>query len=452
MATAVRARAYDSDSIEHAPPAERVRRRAPRAATIAALAFSAIVAGTAAAARTPLVVATGTAAGELHLSRAYVALAPLCDVYDTLTLLTISQHAALLAWVLASFVAWRTWRRVRGVRRVAAVQRVAREGIALLGAFGAALAFYAAGALLPRPMASLVLADADDLAVDVHSHTEASHDGRPRFDAEANRRWHAAAGFNAVYVTDHRAYEGAEAGVRANPATAGDGVVLLPGIESRYGGEHVTVLGATAVDSLDQRGKLDVARLARLSAADDGSVPRLIAVLTIPARLGNLPAKLRVDAIELSDGAPRGLAFSATHGEMLRQLALARGATPVAGSNNHGWGQTAAAWTVVQLPGWRGMEPSALDGAIRGAIARSGSGVRIVERSAPPPPRHIAAWLATPALVGWHMGSHMSAGERWAWLAWIWGVWAAVRVVARRRTRGWLPARTVQLRLEPKYE
>ena len=457
MAPAVRARADDADSLdstESAPRAQRVSYRLPRAATFAALTLSLIVVGAAATVRAPLTVRTGAigaSPGDLHLPPAYVALAPLCDVFDAFTMLTIGQHAAMLLWALAALVAWRI-RRHSGDGMGYGSRRV-RESVALLGALGTAVAFYAAGALAPRPMAALVVEDANDVVVDVHSHTDASHDGRPRFDAEANRAWHADAGFHAVYITDHQSYAGAAAGWLANPALAGDGVVLLPGIESRYGGQHVTVLGATAADSLDRGGKLDLGRLAALAGAESTVAPRFVTVLTLPARLDTIPSEVGLAAIELSNGAPRGIAFARRHGDALRQLAATRGAAAVAGSNNHGWGRAARSWTVVRVPGWRAMTPGALDAAIRGAIAREDRGIRIIERRSPQPPRNAAEWLATPALVAWQVAADMSAPERCAWLLWLWVGWAAVTLFGKHRARGWIrPRGRARLRLEPQYE
>jgi hypothetical protein len=213
------------------------------------------------------------------------------------------------------------------------------------------------------------------------------------------------------------------------------------------------VLGATAGDSLDRGGKLDVGRLAALGAAAPTDVPRFVTVLTVPAHLDKIPTDLPLAAIELSNGAPRGIAFASRHGDALRELAVVQRAAAVAGSNNHGWGRAARGWTVVRVPGWRSMTPGALDIAIRGAIARQDPSIRIVERRSARPPRDAAAWLATPAVVAWQVAADMSVAERGAWLAWIWGGWAVVTIFGKRRVRGSMrSARRARLRLEPQYE
>jgi predicted metal-dependent phosphoesterase TrpH len=367
----------------------------------------------------------------LHLPAAYVLLSPVCEGYDALTLLTLSEHGALLAWLLVMFGAFRLARRRR--RRMANVRRRAAhsEGLMVGGFMLAFIGWYAIGALVPRPMAAIALGDRDELAVDVHSHTSASHDGRRGFDAESSRRWHAAAGYAAAYVTDHRSFSGAVAGERGNPRRAGDGTVLLPGLESAAARSRILVLGARESMGLEHDGEADLRRIAA-----DTSV---VVVLTTPASLARAPG-LRLDAVESSDGAPRGLMFTRRLAPEIARFARSRGLARVAGSDNHGWGRTASAWTVMRIPGWRAMSPAMLDGAIRSALRHPDGIVRVVERRSTPLPRSVGAIAATPALIAWSVVTRLSMLERMSWLAWIWGATAIALLLARRRPRaGELP-------------
>ena len=363
----------------------------------------------------------------LHLSSAYAALSPICELYDALTLLTLSQHAALLAWFVALAAANRLVRRLRPPLPNASGARLHHDASMFVTLLGITLVVYAIGALAPRPMAALVLPDRDELAVDIHSHTSSSHDGRPGFDAEANRRWHAAAGFAAAYITDHRNFDGATAGVRGNPRRAGDGTVLLSGIESAEADSRLTLLGATLAKRVDRNGRADIARL----EADT----TVVAVLTTPASLGRIPAGTPLVAVEASDGAPRGLMFTRRLAPEIGRFARARGLAEVAGSNNHGWGRTASAWTVLRIPGWQAMTPASLDSAIRSVLRHPGSSVRVVARGSTPIPRSAAALVATPALVVWNVVTRLATVERLSWLAWIWAI-AAMVLLARRRDSG----------------
>jgi len=420
---------HETVAAPSADRAPRLHRGGQRGTMVAALALTALVVAAAARPAQPLTEIGALAPDALaRLTRpaSYVALAPLCDLYDALSLLTIRQHLAVLAWLAMAFVI---------ARGLAARRRGGtgawREARAALVVACGICAFYLAGALITRPMAALALADRDLLTVDVHSHTSASHDGRWDFDAERNRAWHRAAGFDAAYITDHREYAGAEAAARGNPARAGLGTVLLPGVETRVGPEHVNVLGVRAADSIDANGWLDVRRLRRAHASTDADRP--IILLTAPAaRIDRMLAYIPIDAIEVVDGAPRGLSFTRVHGAEIRSAAERRGASVVAGSDLHGWGRTAAAWTVVRLPGWRAMTPERLDVALRTAL-RDPAAVSVVARTAPPPPFTLAAWLTAPAAIAWHLFASMTGAERVSWLAWTWAVWALALVGARRR-------------------
>ena len=85
---------------------------------------------------------------RLRISAGYTVIAPLSAVLDTITLLTVAQHVALLLWIILLYVGWR----VRAPRRNTTPLREVRNAGFLLGGI---LVTYAAAALLPRPMAAL---------------------------------------------------------------------------------------------------------------------------------------------------------------------------------------------------------------------------------------------------------------------------------------------------------
>ena len=408
----------------------RPRSRA-KALLVSAAAIASVLVVLGAFLQLPPVEALGVAArgggvdATLHLPAAYIILSPVCEGYDALTLLTLSQHGALLGWLLVLFGVFRIVRRRH--RRMANVRRRAAhtEGLLIAVFLVGFAAWYTVGALVPRPMAAIELPDRDELAVDVHSHTSASHDGRRGFDAEADRRWHAAAGFAAAYVTDHRNFGGAIDGVRGNPARAGEGTILLPGLESAAAHSRILILGARAPMGLDHQGRADLARL----AADTN----VVVVLTTPASLARIPATMHLDAVESSDGAPRGLMFTRRLEPEIGRFARSRRLARVAGSNNHGWGRTASAWTVLRIPGWRMMSPGMLDRAIRTTLNHPGSSVRVVARGSTPLPRSAGALLATPALIAWSVVTRLTLPERVSWLAWIWGLTGLALLIAVRR-------------------
>jgi hypothetical protein len=345
----------------------------------------------------------------------YDVLAPLSDILDTLTLLSPAQYWASFGLCAAACVVAKTLSAAGGRhswKRAAA--RFTGVTIAVLGTMLVA----------KRPMAALSLRDPDLLAVDFHSHTSSSHDGRAGFGPEENRRWHSSAGFDAVYVTDHRTFDGVLSGSRRNPITAAGGTVLLPGVELRDGNEHPILIGVDPkrmkITSPDWQGAA--------VAADGGPAPPLL-ILSLPGDIRRIPLSMssgpvRIMAVEASDGSPRGIAQSARDHIAILSLARKLGLAVVSASDNHGWGRTSPAWSVMRIPGWRGMTPSALDIAIRRTIVLEGArSVQVIERRTP--------MLATTG-IGVAFGGvaaaavmlrTMSLPDRCSWIVWTWILW-----------------------------
>lgn len=394
---------------------------------------------------------------RLALSAGYLALAPLSSVLDALTLLGVRQHIALLVFAIVLYVALRVWRvrfssaetvgdrRPVSARPPRSLGTVAREALYAALFLLAVVATYAVGAIAPRPMAALALSPPDIyMSVDFHAHTRFSHDGRPGWDPENVRAWQRSGGVDVAYISDHRTVEGAELGVANNPRQAGQGTMLLQAIELGWRGEHVNVLGAERVyRGLTTPGMRDVdERALALASMVAGREP--IVIETIPGRpeamvAADGPGTGGVRALELVDGAPRGLDQSRLRRARLVRLADSLGLALVAGSDNHGWGRTVPAWTLLRLPGWRGMSTDSLSFAIENTL-RSGRGAtRVVERrvaGALNAPNSLELGFTLP-LVAWRMLTTLSTDERVIWIVWAWGLFLLGRVATgwRRRRR-----------------
>lgn len=353
--------------------------------------------------------------------------APLSNVLDALTLLSPVQYIAIFVLCSLAFVAWLSTNRGSTLGRLRLCLRFLGGTVAVIGLM----------LVLKRPMASLKLADPDELAVDFHSHTSASHDGRGDFDAEANRRWHSSAGFNVAYVTDHRALGGALLAMERNPDIAGNGTVLLPGVELRDSDEHPILIG---IDPTRMRITSPDWKEAAVKA-DGGPAPPIL-FLSLPGNIQRIPRNMatgsvRVAGIEISDGCPKGIAQSQRDRDAILALAGKLGVPIVSGSDNHGWGRAAPAWSVLRIPGWRAMTPARLDAAIRRAIIDGGPGsVRVIGR------RTAAGSQARfgPAFKGIAVGAvmfrTMSVADRLSWVAWSWTL-QVLLAGNRRRRRLW---------------
>jgi hypothetical protein len=370
---------------------------------------------------------------RLNPSAAYISIAPLSNVLDTLTLMTIAQHVAILLSAIVLFVLWRM---LRARRRPVALRRELGAAALFLAAV---VLTYVVGALAPRPMAALAVSDETVVAVDFHAHTKYSHDGRPGWTEDDVRDWHRGAGYDIAYITDHATYEGAERGIAANSSQAGEGTTILQGLEAVYRGEHVNILnagrryrGLTTPNLKD----IDEQSMA-LASILPTTAP--LAIETIPGNLSKVPGPTPtapgVGAIEIVDGAPRGLAQGRRDRARIAHIADSLNLAVVTGSDNHGWGRTAPGWTLLRVPGWRGMGSDSLSRRIEDVL-RVGrrDATRPIERRVADATNPLTVFFAAP-IVTWRMFTTLSPDERVMWLIWTWGLVLLLRGVRTYRLR-----------------
>jgi hypothetical protein len=373
----------------------------------------------------------------------YDLLAPASNILDVLTMLSPAQYWATFTLCALLIIGCE----IAGDVRRARCFRAGQASRTCVRFIGGTVAILGVMLLLSRPMASLRVSDPDLVVVDFHSHTSASHDGRAGFDAERNREWHRAAGFNAVYITDHRTFEGALDGARLNPPTAGSGTTVLPGVELRDGPEHPILIGVDPkrmrIESPDWR--------EAVVKADGGPVPPIL-ILSMPGDLDRIPAdeyvgEIKLRAIEGADGSPRGIAQTTKDGKRIIALAKRTGLALVSGSDNHGWAEAAPAWSVLRIPGWRAMTPAALDIAIRRTIIAHvpGSTLVISRRMATPATGRIGNALGGVAVAAL-MFRTMNSRDRLSWLGWSWGLALLPSIGVGRRRRNLLVWRRARRR------
>ncbi len=387
----------------------------------------------------------------------YLALAPFVGVMDYLTVLTVPQHLMVFAGIFLAFLAWRLVRR-RSPRSLGG--RVLVE-LAVLVAFVVGLAaFYAAGVLAYRPMARLVVDDPDIVVVDFHSHNRASHDGRWDFTGERNRAWHRGAGIQVAFIADHDSVSAAIRAMNRNPARAGEGTVILPGREFVYKNQHVVALGT--VDPRDARGEWrpDAAapdaphRLDGLAERGEPGLPARwcegwpVLIQTIPNDLGRVPVPAcgpdgaGVEAIELLDGDPRGLAQGDQERERILAIADSLGLALVSASNLHGWGSTAASWNLMRIPGWQDMTPEDVGDRIVHMLRNGGpEAVRVLAYRRPATGGVERLFGLTGAVsLPAHFLASRTPLERLSWL--LWGALAMTIARLHAARRAPVPART----------
>jgi hypothetical protein len=274
------------------------------------------------------------------------------------------------------------------------------------------------------------------VVVDFHSHTSFSRDGRWGFTVERNREWHRAGGWHVAYVTDH--IDGVKkenlGTLTANPRRAGDGTVLLPGVERRCDGRHFLILGVRHRDCW-MLGAEPRNRPATLPFDREHAV-----IQTTPVKLHRVTAPESTAirglvGIELSDGSPHGLDQMQRDHDKLLAIADGSNLAVVAGSNNHGWTYAPLAWNLLRIPGWRDLTPEALGGAIEERLQRERRhAVTVVERYTAHPGSTPVGLVATVPAVAWHMLAPLTPAERASWIGWVWVV-AGLSVGGRRSLR-----------------
>ena len=383
------------------------------------------------------VAGSAPAAAYLNIPPTYLILAPLFTLWDGVSMLSMRRLTGFLIGLVVLYLLWR----VAGAIRRRAGRRpfgywILREAGVLVASVALLLGFIVIGLLWHRPMLSLGGTHPDDAVVDFHSHTTVSHDVRDTwmrgFDLEANRRWHARAGFDAAFVTDHNVVsellavsrQSPDGGRGSSPAT-----ILCPGIELSLWRAHIVLLGDRGpVDRSPYRSYDGL--LALLGKSD--SVYGALSLASLPEyrrnhwdRLDQLAAA-GLDGFEIVNASPK--ANELARPEVGRVIDVARRHNRfVAGvSDSHGWGATSMVWNLVRT-GRSSPDPCS---AVLSRLRTGFTAVRVIERHRLRPDDWWPMWL-TPIGVVW---------ETWRSMGWLltaaWLLWAAAWALLRWRSSG----------------
>lgn len=393
---------------------------------------------------------------HLHFPLLNVLLAPAFDVWDGVSMLGMHQLVAFFIWSAVGVVLWRVGRQLlrRPARR--GVRSLLVEVAIVIGGVLALLSFGLVGLVWHRPMVAIAGVPAGWIAVDLHTHTNVSHDVHGTlmrgFDAAAARRWHRRAGFDAFFITDHNRIDGIPAGGGPPGATP----ALCPGEEVSAADQHVVLLGnTTLVDNRDYGNALPgILQLFR----DAGPRYGAVAIASIPEYDKNhfhdlaRFADAGVLGFEIVNAAPKANELTLAHRDSVIALARARDLVLLGVSDGHGWGATVEGWTLVRVNGQRtsgrsdaqgpagSAEPSAgaserlstfppVCTAILDALERGFAATQIAARHRLRPDAWWPRWL-TPIAVVWEGWRAIGVWQAAGWLLWIWGI---ALIAARRR-------------------
>jgi hypothetical protein len=375
-----------------------------------------------AAALAPLTnpVTHATPAG-LHLAvpELYLVFAPFFTLWDGASMLSMRRMVGLLIGLAVSYVLYRGWKAFARPGRFSAGRESVSLGLSLALLFG----FLFIGATWHRPMLALAGVEPGQLVVDFHSHTNVSHDVRNTlmrgFDAETARRWHARAGFDALFITDHNTLDG----LPAHRARARLHPTLCPGIEVSAWHSHIVLLGDTLPV---ERGRYNgsFAGLLTLITTSD-SLYGALSVASLPEYRNNLWDRLDtlvtagLDGFEIVNAAPKANELSASDRDSVVRFAHSRNRFLVGVSDSHGWGATNMVWNLVSVSGPE--REHDLCGAVLDRLRDGFTAVQIIERNRLRPDDWWPMWL-TPVGLVWTTWRTMGWRLTLAWFGWIWGV------------------------------
>jgi hypothetical protein len=338
-----------------------------------------------------------------------------------------------------------------------------------LFAFVLFLVVAAWGVLLPRPVAKLTTEDPSALLIDFHSHTAASHDGRPGFTATKNIDWHRAQGFNAGFITDHNvvtaSLEGKQISMQHWPTET---YRSLQGQEISLWKTHLVVLGnhdvidnrpydsdptrvPVFVSEIKDRGLPLIASLPeywfyrwetpvvnnviaskKLPGIDVPPPPPALMKATLPspvkAEAAGTPAigsindlvKWGIAGFEIVNSAPKALDFPIEYRRKIGDLCKANNLFVTGISDTHGYGSATAVWNVMRIPGWDQLNADQLEAAVlKDLRTRRFDAVNVLERVRYNPSTR---WkiLLTPLMTAGFWWRGLKPLECLSWIFWIW--------------------------------
>lgn len=354
--------------------------------------------------------------------------APLFDAWDGVTLLAMPRLHAFLTGVGVLYLVWRT---LGGI--FSDQFQWGREVWALAAFVLGTSLFLVAGVRWHRPMAHLADVPPTLVVVDLHSHSNVSHDVRgilqKDFDVAADQAWHRRGGFDLFFVTDHNRIDGWQRtkGGEGLGGMADEGPpVACPGEELSLWRAHIVVLGN--LDSVPRDIYADsmpgILRLLGESESRWGAVT----LASIPEydenHFASLPSWIvaGVDGFEISNAAPKANRQTTAHRDSVVRLAAMNGRWVAGVTDQHGMGATVQSWTLVPrtTAGTHDRAMPALCQDVLHVLATRGhSATQVIERHRL---RIDSAWPTWATVVGVAWEGWRAAG--WAqvasWLVWIW--------------------------------
>ena len=373
---------------------------------------------------------------RLHYPITYLLFAPFFQVADHFTILSTRQHIAFgsavnLFWIGVRFL--KLFGSPLSIRLF-----LVEVGKVLLLNLGFFIVFVVA-VFIPRPMARLALDDKDFLAFNIHSHSNASGDGRGSFSPLQNILWHERAGFHANFITDHNVIQGSLEGREISLNRKSKlGMISMRGEEVSLFRSHWILLGnKTLLENQKYRTRYQGIQsfVQKLSQARDQ-----ILIASLPQywqkHWDNLDDFLAwgVQGFEIVTHSPRALDFPPRLRSRIVKMSRENNLLMTGASDSHGWGSTVYVWNLVRLPNWRGIPPDRLEEELIQLLRRERfNAVQVVVRHNPESPDHAWMLAVDPLLQIWEGVRTLPFAQAVSVLIWIWAPLGSYILVGRMR-------------------
>jgi hypothetical protein len=189
----------------------------------------------------------------------------------------------------------------------------------------------------------------DSILVNMHSHTEYSHDGI--ISTERLQKWHGRNGFDAFFITDHNHHQKTVEAVKAQEGGRLPKEPLILCGEEFSGSNHMTLLGLTG--NFNTHGQTDQ-QVIDATHKENGVV---IVAHWFDGERKSIPyfIEMGVDGFEIANQA-YGLKYDNSVFQNIVNSCTSKGLIMNGAADYHGYGSPCFVWNAMEVPGWKDMD------------------------------------------------------------------------------------------------
>ncbi len=341
----------------------------------------------------------------VHYPVIYTLFAPVFQIADRVTILSIRQ---LLIFMIYINVVWVVWRAIALFSKGVKIRAVFAEIVRFIGINAFVLLCIFLFILVPRPLLTVEVSDPEVMVLDFHTHTNRSWDVRQTATLSKQIQFRRSGGFDAFFVTNHNSRYSALETNAATAAIAGSTIPIpFRGEEISQSSFNLIVLGPDVENPDTDSPELNKARNPLLKNRDNSET---LVIATVDVDWWKHPEILDpfvlagLNGIELAKSSPKGLDLTVEDRERMVRYARKNNLIITGASDNHGFGSTDYVWNLLRLPGWRTMKPAELERAVLLEIRKLRPGaLTIVTRIKAEPTRNAFLMGIDPLRQIWEM-------------------------------------------------